>query len=117
MLIIIISGLALIGGIVWYQFDEYSLIPVALGGTGGIILISLLILLYFNPMEINSDIQGFKAIEQTIQTDRGNENLENTALKMKIIDANRWLAKTQYYNNTVWGLWIPDTIEDLEPIK
>jgi len=113
MLIIIISGLCVLGGIIWYIYDAYSIGSLLLLIIGGIILLSSLLLLVANPIEINSKIQGFKAVEYTVQTERGNDNIENAALKIKIADENSWLAETQYYNNTIFGLWIPDTIEEL----
>ena len=29
---------------------------------------------------------------------------------------NQWLASTQYYNGTMFDLWIPDEVDSLEPI-
>ena len=117
MLIIIISGLCMIGGLVWCYLDAYSIGGPYLAVISGMVLTICLIFLVTNPIMVNANIEEYKSIKNTIQIDRGNDNIENAALKMKIIDANRWLAKTQYYNTTMLGLWIPDEIEELEFIK
>lgn len=84
----------------------------------GIFLIIALISLITNPMEVESNINKFLATEASIEQARETGvDVENAAIQHKIIESNQWLAKKQYYNSTIFGLWIPDKVNSLKPIK
>lgn len=72
-------------------------------------------------LRILSEIQEFKSIEQTVQTARVNTNIseiELAALQTEIVKANAWLAGKQYWNKSVMiGVFIPDEVDELKPIK
>ena len=66
-----------------------------------------------------SNILQFKEIVRTVQDLRENgDKVELAALNIKIIEANKWLAGTQYWaSKPVLDLFFPDEILDLQPIK
>ena len=84
----------------------------------GMILIIALISLITNPMEVKSDINKFLVTGVTIEIARkAGVDVENAAIQHKIIESNQWLVKEQYYNSTIFGLWIPDEVDNLKPIR
>ena len=121
-MIIIISLILLIGlGILltWKDSDSYTgIIGVLLAGISSILLTVSLICLITEPLEVKSGIDEFLATKTTIELARKNEvGIENAAVRCKIIESNQWLAKQQYYNDTIFGLWIPDKVDKLKPIE
>lgn len=86
--------------------------------TSGPLLLSALVLLIINSIEVKSNINKFLATKTTIETARKEgTNIESAVIKYKIIKSNQWLAKEQYYNTTIFRLWIPDEVDVLKPIK
>ena len=83
-----------------------------------IFLIISLVSLITNPIEIKAGAAKFQATGTTIETARKTGvAIENAAIQHKVIECNQWLAKQQYYNSTIYGLWIPDEIDNLKPIR
>ncbi len=117
MIIIIVLVLVLIIGIVWFNIDDLSFgaIGFLFGGIAGLVL--CIVFLVVMPLEIKKEISQFNAIKHTLEIARENETIENTAIQLKIIKANEWLAGVQYYNSTMFKLWIPDIVNELEPLK
>ena len=98
--------------------DNATIIGVILMVASGMFLVISLISLLINPMEVESNINKFLATEASIEQARETGvDVENAAIQHKIIESNQWLAKEQYYNSTIFGLWIPDKVNSLKPIK
>ena len=77
-----------------------------------------LISLPISRMDTSAKIAEYKSVELTLEQARKDDNqMENVALQHKIIDSNKWLASQQYYNGTLFDIWIPDEILKLKPIK
>lgn len=72
-------------------------------------------------LSINADIEGFLAIKQSIEEARGNEDIgemELAALQHKVVEANQWLAVTQYQARLFWTRgFVPMRVLELEPIR
>jgi len=72
-----------------------------------------------------SEIVEFKAIKSTIEVARIEDTLrpkgleyERVALTLRVIEANKWLARNQYWaNRYLFDIFYPDEISDLKPIK
>jgi len=124
MLILISLIVALIIGIVLYVVGEDSCIDVihGLGAVLGIVAsILLVIAILAFPVKrygINAQIQAYHFTISTLDTARANgTDLEAAAIQHKFIELYWVLAKVQYYNTTIFDIWIPDEVMDLEPIK
>jgi len=79
---------------------------------GGVIAIPL------KHMEYKSNINKFISVQSTLDTARLNgDTINDATLQLSIVDSNKWLASAQYYNNTVFDIWIPDEVMELKPIK
>jgi len=76
------------------------------------------IMLPITHLSINAEIVEFEATRATIATarERGNE-IETAAMVHKMVEANQWLAGIQYSNKTIFGLWVPNGVENLKPIE
>ena len=114
-----------------------GMVGVILAVISGIFLIICLIVLVVNPIEVKGDISKFLATKATIEKARkinykridGLSDIktidiqevativENAVIQHKVIESNQWLAKQQYYNSTIFGLWIPNDVDKLEPIR
>lgn len=65
-------------------------------------------------------VEKYKAFQQTIESARYEEDhqLENIRILKEITEKNEWLAYTKFWNDTLLLDWfIPDAIEQLEPIR
>jgi len=65
-----------------------------------------------------SRIQYFKSVQQTAERGRsGDQHLEGAAFRLEIAERNGWLAKAQYWNDTIFDQFIPDEVDSLTPIE
>ena len=115
MLLLIILGILFCGGLVYQMFEDWGEGGFMVSIISGILLIVCLISIPLQRIDIESNIAEYLATKETIETARqkGN-NFENAALQQKIIDQNKWLASVQYYNSTIFDLWIPDQVMQLK---
>ena len=98
--------------------ENSGAIGIILMVVSGMFLIIALISLITNSMKVESNINKFLATETSIEQARETGvDVENAAIQHKIIESNQWLAKEQYYNSTIFGLWIPDKVDNLKPIR
>jgi len=87
----------------------------------GILLVAVLFTLGVCRLAVNGDVREFLALKATVEAARLNEHiseLELAALQQKIIEANKWLASTQYYRRLFWtNVFYPPVVLELEPIR
>jgi len=87
----------------------------------GILLAAVLLSLGLCRLTVNGGVREFLALKATVDAARQNENiseLELAALQQKIIEANKWLASTQYYRRLFWtNVFYPPVVLELEPIR
>ena len=113
----ILIGLCVLGVILLKTMDD-EILGVIIAIFSGMLLLIALILLPFSRMEYNAGIERFKSTQQTYETARlNNVKIENAAIQMDIAKMNRDLASAQYYNQTVFDMWIPEEIMELKPIE
>lgn len=121
MIIFISLILLFVLGLVLLYYDpECNTGPsgTVLASLSGTFIIICFISLIVNPIDVKANINKFLATKATIETARGTGVvIENIAIQHKIIEANQWLAKEQYYNTTMFKLWVPDEIDNLKPIR
>lgn len=68
--------------------------------------------------EFISDINKFKATQQTISESRKDmDSIERATLTQKIIEQNQWLANMKYWNKTIFDQAIPDEVDKLEMLR
>lgn len=65
----------------------------------------------------SAEIAAFHQVRASVEAARERGDIESTALALKIIEVNSWLVKKQYWNGTCFDLWIPDEVDELEPIR
>ena len=102
----------------WYGVSSWV---VGLLAALGVLLVAVLFTLGVCRLEVNGEVREFLALKATIDAARQNESvseLELAALQQKIIEANKWLASTQYYRRLFWtSVFYPPMVLDLEPIR
>lgn len=122
MLIFNITILLIVIGVIVFKvsdsFSDFEAVGFVLATTGSIFFIGLLIALPIIRMDCMSKIKGFEAVRETILIQRENGiEIERTALIVKMVEYNKWLKEIQYQNSTFLDIFIPDEIDNLEPLK
>jgi len=83
--------------------------------------VASLVTMGISRLTANGEVREFLALKATVEAARQNEHvseLELAALQQKIIEANKWLASTQYYRRLFWtNVFYPPVVLDLEPIR
>lgn len=110
-----VCGMFLLGHYKW-DFLGFILILVF-----GIALVVALIMLPCNYYGEKANIEKFKITKTTYEIARKNLGkdaiAERAAIQMDIAGQNRWLAKTKYWNDTIFDIWFPDAVMDLKPLQ
>lgn len=117
--ILIILAVLFVVGVYLASGYEYDGIGLALAGVCGIILFFALSILPLNYYGTKGQIVEYQAIKTSIEDARqGNiSEIERAALATKIITTNQWVASSQYWNKTIFDIYIPDEVEQLELLK
>uniref|UniRef100_A0A6H1Z9N3 Uncharacterized protein n=1 Tax=viral metagenome TaxID=1070528 RepID=A0A6H1Z9N3_9ZZZZ len=110
-LVVVPLGAMIHPKIIWDNFIVFVMLILS-----GVLLFTFVLTIPVNRMVLTSEIQGFKAVVQVVNTDRQEGNIENAALKLKIAESNQWLAKTQYYAQ-IFNWHFPREVFELEAIK
>lgn len=117
---IVLPIVLIIGGII-VDNKTHSAWPVIGIIVGGFTLLIITICWPTVYVDTISDIKEFKATQETIVFARANTSIseyEKAALTHKIIDANKWLARTQYWANmSIFDMFYPDEVNELKPIR
>ena len=118
MIILVIAALILIAGIILVKNEwlwEMGIVFIILGI---VVLATGLIMIPLQRWDTMRGIAEMEAIRQTFELarDSGRE-IETTAIQIKVAEANSWLAGKKYYKQTITGWWIPDAINEVEPIR
>ena len=67
-------------------------------------------------LDYKAEIKAFEAVRQTVEIAREKETIDDTAMQLKIIESNEWLAKAQF-KRSIWKSWVPKEVLDLKPIR
>ena len=122
MLIFLILVCLLIAGIILLCYD-FELLGSILTVIGGFFLLICLITLPIKIYKTKAKIEQFKITEKTYLRSRVkiyNKHriyIENAAIQIDIAKQNRWLVNVQYWNKTIFDIWIPDEIMNLEILE
>jgi hypothetical protein len=115
LLLGLVALFLLVTGLFYYtDNDWWMFLSVILG----VVILVASICLPCSYYATHGHIAEFNSVKDTLRVarDRG-ESIENFALQMRVIDSNKWLASTKYWNSTLFDSFIPDEIERLEPIR
>lgn len=119
MFYIIGAIITLIAGIIWWKksksFDDS--LPSLLVVTSGFSIFVALIALPVNRVSAISKLQERDAIQQTYNSLRNSGRpLEMATTANKIAEWNAWLSVAQYWNDSQWDIYWPDSVETTKPI-
>lgn len=117
-MIILGTSLALIlFAVVYSRFHYGSFWNELAGVVGGVVLFSATLVLPISHAVIRSEIITFHSTRATLEAARtGSTPLELAAITSRVVEANAWLARQQYWNGTLFDIWIPDEVDELKPI-
>jgi len=95
------------------EFSGLVLIAVSSGA-----LIVFLVSVPANRMKVHAHIAEMRAIQETAAAFRADgADFEDAAFQLRVAEANQLLARAKFYNGTIFDIWIPDEVEDIEPIR
>ena len=84
----------------------------------GCLLVVASITVPINRYCVHAEIQQYKSVQQTLSAARANNlPIESAAFQIKVADMNQWRADRQFWNGTIFSVWVPNEIMDLEPIQ
>ncbi len=113
LVVLLLIGLSLLGHHAW------DLPGFILSLISGVCLITGLIMLPMQHYDTKANIEQFKITKITYKNARLEKVsvMERAAIQMDIANQNRWLAERQYFNETIFDIWIPDAVMDLKPLQ
>lgn len=119
MIILIGLTVLVIIALIWARasdfYDVFSFFLLLISGT---YLTVALISLPIHYSLTKGEIVKFHSVETTLKTARENRNeLEKAAIMNEVIRSNKWLMGVQYWNETLFDIWIPDEVMQLKPIR
>ncbi len=120
MIILITLFILLVGfAVAWTITDDgfYGFLSVI----KGLLLIVAIITIPCERIDINTDIRRYEALKETVEESRSIDSvahgIERASIMTMVAEKNGWLRNVQYWNKTVFDLWIPDTVDTLQPLK
>ena len=126
LILVTLAGICVSGLLLVLRFSEtrheVCLCPIAFIASffSGVLLLIAVIFVPISRMKDASVIAKFRETRDTIERARENSEtkpLENAALQTKVIESNRSIRNIQFWNSTIFDLWHPDEVENLEPIR
>ena len=97
----------------WGEVTGHMLLMVGLAAfAAGVILLPI------RHMKTQAQIEKYEAVRSTLSAIRADGvEIERAAFQLEVVRQNKWRASKQYWNDTAFGLWVPDEVEGLEPIR
>lgn len=84
----------------------------------GLVMLMCVITIPVSRMEDRARIASIVALRDTgLKARARDDGLEGAAYRMKIAEANEWIAKAKYYRGTIFRDWTVPEVETLEPIE
>jgi hypothetical protein len=119
MLFLSILIILSIGSVFWYIRDEWNDLAFWLSFLFSTVTIIALILLPISYYNGKAEIKRYYALKQTIEDSRKKEisDIERAALTKEIAEYNADLASVKYWNDTIFDIYIPDELAELDYLK
>ncbi len=90
-------------------------------GISAFLLLVALICLPLNRMDVKQEIRHYEALKATIVESRNTSDvshgIERAAIITQVAEKNGWVKDMQYWNNSLFDIWIPDSVDTLSPLK
>ncbi|MEQ6355114.1 hypothetical protein ABNX05_10845 [Lysinibacillus sp. M3] len=117
--ILLLFGLGLL---VWFKLNDNEFIAITgviISAFSGIACLVAVSVLFISHLMADSNINNYNELKRTIDVVRSNEvsELERATITEKIIEINQEIASNNYWNETVFDIFIPDKLTKLEPLK
>ena len=122
LILIVLSVLVVVGiGLLIAGNDIFEFMGIMLTVMCGALLFVALGALPVNYYGTKARIEQFQATRATYEVARKSYSqpsiTERAAILMDIADQNRWLKNAQYWNDTMFDIWIPDEVMNLKPLE
>jgi len=99
--------------------SAFTVVPLVTGIMSTTFLLASLLYVVAGRLDFHRGVQQINATRATIEQARQGENdpLENAAVMLTIVELNQWIATRKYWNTTLFDLWVPDEVDQLEPLR
>ena len=122
MIFIIPLAICIIGWIIAEKADCYSTAEAVgamlIAASVAMLILALIAwpICYYSTL---ANIERYEAQKQTIEVARASDisEIERAAILTQISETNQALASYRYWNDTIFDIFIPDKITELEPLK
>ena len=118
LVLLVLAGL-MVAGLYLAEGHKYDIPGTLMALVCGMVLVGALIVMPVQYYVEVSNIQAYHATKATVAISREQDMayIERAALTQKIIDTNTWLARVQYWDQTIFDPYIPDEVMELESLK
>ncbi|MBT7930169.1 hypothetical protein HN682_09690 [Candidatus Peregrinibacteria bacterium] len=124
MIILIGTILAVVLGVIlivacWDDCNYGMGVGLGITIVSGFVLVILVIAFPMERMEAKRLMRNVATTQETIDEARKDSfgNVERMALTRDMISLNKEIVNAKYWNTTVWDIWIPDYVEQIEMLK
>lgn len=120
VILMVLIWLALLGlTILGYKRLDGSFGWCLISAASGVFLFFALVMWPVSYYGTKSGIVQYHALVETIEQSRQSEisDIERAALTIKIFEANMQIASCQYWNKTIFDIYIPDEVMELKMLK
>ena len=107
-------------GIIIYRSWSCNLesLGMILIGIGTLMIIICAVCFLAEQVEVRNQIIRYNVLKETVEEARKNgDKIERAAVMRDIITNNKVLGSYKYWNKTIFDIFIPDEINDLEMLK
>src|SRR6185503_816045 len=86
-----------------YDWEDWGIVPVFVGGLG---LLFGGLTMPLSRMEAHAHMAAIVALQEPAAAARAsNDGIEGAAYRMKVAEANQWIAEQKYYRTTIFKDW------------
>ena len=117
--ILILAVLIVIGAFMSNSYNDFIEVSgICLSMSCALILFVTLITLPALRFATRREIKGFEAVRVTIENAKADGiNYDDAVLQTKVLECNRRIAELKYWRTTIFWIYFPEEVEDLEFIK
>lgn len=119
MLILTVLSIATVLSVIWCVSEPSDEIALVSAGVSVLLLGICLIALPFNHYSGNAEIQRYYALKESYESSRSEKisEFERATIAQKIAEYNADIASVKYWNGTIFDIFIPDELAELDPLK
>ena len=116
---IVLAALVALGFYLLSESYNWEGLGIFLVGVCGATLLIMLIFLPINFYGWRASMEAIEATRLTIENSRTSDlsDLERATLTNQIVGINAKIARAKYWNQTIFNIYYPDEVMEIEPLR